>query len=325
MLASRHPSPRSGAIRVTVIAAAVGGLLWAIPAGLLTRGGVAAPVQLQPSGAAHAVPTSTARLYHVPIAVRDLAAASRVFQQLGFSIKAGAFHQDGIRNVHAKFPDGTEIELITAPEHPKSRAAKSYRAMIDQADGPAYMALYVRDLAQISQRLKQIGQGHESNPRYITPTASGPLSYLFYAPDGDGAMLNRSPTDRPEHFRHANGAQRLSAVWLASDDFGRLQNLLASLGGWSMQEAVAAPAAGQALVANLGSSKVIMLPGTHQTLPGRILIGLTVDVADLAETRRVLVRNKVPHTVRVTRTRRSLIVSPDMAAGTWLEFHEASR
>ena len=54
-------------------------------------------------------------LEHVNIAVADLEAASARYRDLGFSLKPGTPHTSGIRNEHAKFPDGTELELITAP------------------------------------------------------------------------------------------------------------------------------------------------------------------------------------------------------------------
>ena len=55
-------------------------------------------------------------LDHVVIAVNDLERAAERYRALGFSLKPGRPHSNGIRNFHAKFPDGTELELLTAPE-----------------------------------------------------------------------------------------------------------------------------------------------------------------------------------------------------------------
>jgi hypothetical protein len=320
VLTLRAAALKIGAIRFAAIGTIAAGALWLIGPIQSPPGAVDLPVQ-QPA----ARNSAAARLYHVPIAVSNLTAASRTFQQLGFTMKPGSIHQDGIRNVHAKFPDGTEIELVTAPTRPTSQTAKSYRALIDQADGPAYLALYVRDLDQVSQRLDQIGQPHQRSRHYLVPTEKGPLPYVFYAPGGPDAILNRSPTDRPEHFRHANGAQRLDAVWLASDDFGRLQNLLSSLGGTLNREVVAGVAADPVLVATLAAGKVIMLPAKFQTIPGRVLVGLTVEVTSLDQTRRYLADHKVAYLERNAAVGRSLVVSPDQAVGTWFEFREAGR
>jgi len=53
-------------------------------------------------------------LDHIPIAVRDLDRAKADFEALGFVLKPGRLHTNGLRNAHAKFADGTELELITA-------------------------------------------------------------------------------------------------------------------------------------------------------------------------------------------------------------------
>lgn len=310
---------KTGTVRLVAIGLIATGALWAFPSSQLNPGTTAPPANQQPA-AATSENRDAARLYHVPIAVSDLDAATRLFRRMGFTIKAGVYHSDGIRNVHAKFSDGTEIELITAPKQPKSSTAKSYRALIDQADGPAYLALYVRNLEQVSQQLTQVGQQHNLSARYLIPTDTGPLPYVFYAPGGKDAVLNRSPTDRPEHYKHANGAQRLSAVWLASDDFGPLQNLLGSLGATLKAEDAVDPVKSKAMVATLKSGRVIMYPARDQMLPGRVLIGLTVDVGDLNQIRRILVSNKIMHQELIGKTYRSLIVHPSAAGGTWLEY-----
>jgi catechol 2,3-dioxygenase-like lactoylglutathione lyase family enzyme len=85
---------------------------------------VAIPVALvSVIGAAGNQPPLLAGLDHIPIAVRDLEQASRRYQALGFSLKPGRVRANGIRNQHVKFPDGTELELITA-QHPKKGEAR---------------------------------------------------------------------------------------------------------------------------------------------------------------------------------------------------------
>ena len=58
--------------------------------------------------------TATIGIDHIPLAVNDLASATETYRRLGFAIKPGRFHADGIRNNHVKFEDGAGIELITA-------------------------------------------------------------------------------------------------------------------------------------------------------------------------------------------------------------------
>jgi hypothetical protein len=81
---------------------------------------------------------------HVPVAVSDLERAADTYRRLGFVLKPGMPHANGIRNLHAKFIDGTEIELITAPAGVDDLTRK-YRAHLEQGDGPAFLALHAPD------------------------------------------------------------------------------------------------------------------------------------------------------------------------------------
>ena len=59
--------------------------------------------------------TPIAGIDHVTVAVRDLESTVQVYRQLGFTLKPGRLHQNGLRNQHIKFPDGSGLELISPP------------------------------------------------------------------------------------------------------------------------------------------------------------------------------------------------------------------
>ncbi len=87
-------------------------------------------------------------LGHVPIAVKDLDGATTDYRALGFSLKPGRLHDDSVLNAHAKYPDGTELELITA-SRPVDELARKYLDLIAHADGPAFVALEATDFAAV--------------------------------------------------------------------------------------------------------------------------------------------------------------------------------
>ena len=82
--------------------------------GMMKYAGLAAAVAAA-VGLAGSPPAVTG-LDHIPIAVRDLDRAAADYRALGFALKPGRPHDDGITNQHVKFPNGTELELITAAE-----------------------------------------------------------------------------------------------------------------------------------------------------------------------------------------------------------------
>ena len=240
--------------------------------------------------AAAVLASSIAGLDHVPIAVRDLEAAGRTYRRLGFALKPGRPHANGIRNLHAKFPDGTELELITAPRATDG-LTRTYVSHLKAGEGPAFLALFVPAGA---------------------PPADAP-GYVFFG------RRNHSPTDRPEHFAHANTADALVAVWLAGDLAAERGMLRAA--GATLEDATAAvPDPVPATVARLPEGKVLLLPPSRAIIRGRPIVGVTVRVKSAAAARRVLADGGVP--TRGAADGPTVFVPPEAAHGLWLEMRE---
>jgi hypothetical protein len=237
--------------------------------------------------------TAPVGLDHIPVAVSSLEAAAERYRALGFALKPGRPHANGIRNQHAKFPDGTEIELITAPES-RDELTTKYRKHLAGGDGPAFLAFVASP----------------ATARRLDAPA-----YVFFG------ALNHSPTDRPEHFAHANGADALVGVWLASDDLGRERRLLQSLGATFAERAAPLPRAGTATIATLpDGDEVVLLPAGHQLVSGRPIVGATLRVKSLAVARRILAG--IPGlelAAAPARDAGSVFIPPSAAHGMWLE------
>ena len=235
-------------------------------------------------------------LDHIPIAVENLEAAADRYRALGFVLKPGRPHANGIRNVHAKFPDGTELELITAPE-PRDALTAKYRRHLTAGDGPAFLALFAPHADDAVRRLAP--------------------PYVFFGP------RNHSPTDRPEHFAHPNGAESLIRVWIASDDLSRERALLKAAGASIRREPVHVPDAIAADTAALPEGDLILLPGVRQVVGGRPIVGATLRVKSLVAARRA-VEGVARASLRTASGKgwSSLFVPPTLTHGLWLELRE---
>ncbi len=264
---------------------------------------------------------------HVPIAVANLDSAAAHFARLGFALKPGRPHENGIRNVHIKFPDGTELELITAPEV-RDDLTREYRAFLEHGDGPAFVALYAPDKEKLSESLGAAGLSH-SVGWGITFAQDHPLRYLFFGP------RNASPTDKPEHFQHANGAQSLIGVWLAQDIRDVESTLLAAIDSQPREAGVLVPDEAFVRVESVDARVVTFAEGTlvflpvdfalsGAAVPHRPIVGVTLRTADLDGTRKALhAAGLGDRLLAHDSAHRSLFVRPDDAHGLWIEFREA--
>ena len=250
-------------------------------------------------------------LDHIPVAVRDLEGAVATYRALGFTLKPGRDHSNGIRNAHVKFPDGAGIELLTAPKAVDALSAQ-YVEYLRAGDGPAFVSFHARDTERLHEVLKSGGYEFRQNGE-ITDIGAPELAFVFLVRD------NRSATDRPEHFDHANGAVAMRAVWLATEHGDAVQRLLVQLGGRPARRRVLAPESVEATVVTLNEGEVVILPASHQVLSGRPVIGASFLVRDLVHVQRMLTEGGIASTAPNSER---IVVAPAEAQGLWLEFRE---
>jgi hypothetical protein len=213
----------------------------------------------------------------------------------------------------------TELELITAPEA-RDALTTTYRRHLANGDGPAFLALYAPEMDRVAERLDAARHPYRREGGFIDLDASDQLAYVFFGP------RNHSPTDRPEHFAHANTAQSLVSVWLAVNPDSRERWLLDTLGAAIRNEDVFAPEAMRAAVAHLPEGDVRLLPVSRQLVPGRAIVGATLAVRDLETARHAIAQAPVavPPIVR-TADGASVFLPPTATHGLWLELHESRR
>ena len=258
-------------------------------------------------------------LDHIPLAVTDLDVAAERYRQLGFTLKPGRSHENGIRNQHVKFPDGTEIELITVVGARDALTAE-YLRRLARGDGPAFVAFFTPDMNGVARQLDAMGRTYRHADGLLSfPEADG-LRYIFFGP------RNNSPTDRPEHFKHINGAEALIGVWIAGNDLSDERELLTRLGASIIDEERHLPESVRGTVARLPQAEVVFLPGFRQLVSGRRIVGATIRTHNLAALRRVLAKGPwtMPPVVQ-TKHGTSLFLPPDNTHGIWLEFREQKR
>ena len=251
-------------------------------------------------------------LDHIPLAVNDLEASRADFEALGFVLKPGRRHENGLRNLHAKFPDGTEIELVTVGAATDALTLR-YRGWLNVGDGPAFLGLYAPDFGALAQRLTRSGLTLQVSGGVGVLSESIALQHLFFA------HRQRSTTDLPRHFDHVNTAYGLAGVWLAGAEVEL--NFLALLGAVPTRQARCGPFGASTTAFSLPEAELVFFPAAAQTVPGRTIVGATVVVKSLEAVRRILDQNRVRHVEASGCDRDSIWVAPSTAHGMWLEFH----
>jgi hypothetical protein len=166
------------------------------------------------------------RFDHVVIAVADLGSASSTFRDtLGFSLKPGRVHENGLRNVHIRFGNGSALELISPGPGESDELSEWYRRFLGQGDGGAFVALSAGPPDTVLGRLGSLAdqavvfEGRSFD--WVSFPEGHPLHAFFFV-----NVRARSP-DEPGQLRHRNGARGLAEVWIETPNSEDLSEMLA--------------------------------------------------------------------------------------------------
>jgi catechol 2,3-dioxygenase-like lactoylglutathione lyase family enzyme len=160
-------------------------------------------------------------LDHLVIAVKDLGAAARSYERLGFTVVTGGRHPEGSHNALIAFADGSYIELLAFYEPSPSHR---WWAALERGGGLIDFCLASDDLVGDAARFRRAGV-NMSNPspgarrrpdgyqlRWLLAKAEGP--HRGVAPF---LILDETPRAErvPSRTRHANGVTGAGAVLVA--------------------------------------------------------------------------------------------------------------
>ena len=70
------------------------------------------------------------RIDHLITVESNLDSAIQVYQKMGFTIKNGRLHDNGMINAHIKFGNNSSFEIMSISGNPKDDMAKKYSALI---------------------------------------------------------------------------------------------------------------------------------------------------------------------------------------------------
>jgi hypothetical protein len=280
---------------------------------------------------------------HGTLLTRSLVRTSRVFADLGFTVSPIGSYDNGFENSTVWFGDGTYLELFgvhdaqAVSEGPESHA-------VSGPEGLTWVTIECGSIEDTVKHLKQRGHalfGPETLPSPET------WSYKLAGLEGDTLpgqriyfieynhdRINAGRQSKLESWQaketHRNTAQALAAVWIAVRS---LEDAEASFreSGFTLGERVDLPhlkGVGRR-IATKDREILLVQPAADsdamQSLGSRssAFIGYSVRVKSLATAQAVLAEGKLDSLpVYVGPHGRSVLIPPDHAGGSWLEFFE---
>jgi catechol 2,3-dioxygenase-like lactoylglutathione lyase family enzyme len=290
---------------------------------------------------------------HVVIAVHDLDAAKRLYSGLGFSIpipSGNGRHPTGTENSSAHLSDGY-LELIT-PYDTSLPDGRAIAERLNKGDGAVAAGLQIASAEQSARDLRAAGMkingptpgtimrpGQKEPPPpgwwlvtfggpvlFVDQLASRPLFLIQYArPDPTPEQIKAMVAAGHAPPKNPNSASSLSALLVAVNDLQGSAAAYGNIGKASDQE-IPLPefgAVGKEIVLERGS--ILLLHATDPSGPtarrlkerGEGILAVRLVATDLDQARKQIGERNV------SKDKQSVLVSPENAAGVWLEFQVA--
>jgi catechol 2,3-dioxygenase-like lactoylglutathione lyase family enzyme len=292
-------------------------------------------------------------LDHVGILVTNLDEAGALFsKRLGFTVDAGGKLPFGAENATIDFADESFLELIAITDRSVAQQRKpGLVRYLDQGEGGAFVVLDVSSARKsydflTSRGLRLMPPGHvsmtypgvaEPAPGWtslffeVHPLRGDPLFFIEYDPWRE--FQERHPEFKPD-TRHANGALRLRAAWMAVDRLEDAGKACRKMGFTVGRRRYLEFLGAHARRVTTGAGEVLLVspvPGRdpYPDFLGRHeggIVGVTIEVRDLRVAEAVI---QVPPGFPLCRDHgiwgRSLLLEPAVTHGLWIEFVEQPR
>jgi catechol 2,3-dioxygenase-like lactoylglutathione lyase family enzyme len=277
-----------------------------------------------------------AKLDHVVIAVHGLETAKRIYSELGFAVTPGGRHPGGTQNAVAGFSGGGYLELLT-PYDATLPGGSEVAKLLEQGEGAFASGLEIDSAEQAARDLNAAGIKIKGpTPGTITrPGEKEPLPTLWWnvgfvdkTPSRPVFLIQyvRDPAiPRPPRPPHPNTASSISALLIAVNDPEKAAAGYGNIGKPGSE--IPLPEFGAiAKEIVLARGSIFLLRATDPTGPtaqhlkdqGEGILGVRLAVTDLDETRRAIRRKNI------SKDDQSVLVSPENAAGAWLQFQAAT-
>ncbi|MFZ1291319.1 MAG: VOC family protein [Melioribacteraceae bacterium] len=250
---------------------------------------------------------------HIIIGSNNINESVIFFKKLGFSIKEGKVHKNGIRNNFIEFNDNTEIEIIEV-NNPTENFTKEYEKIISQNKFGLQFALRVDEIETLKNNFTVINSNFvelQKGNDYSTLSAKGinsELPIFFIQFD----KLNNSKTN------HINNAKGISSVWFETKDIKKTARELVDIGFEPIGNYYIPTFAGKVVEFKNVNFKIVLIESDKYEITG-----ITISVDSKSDLLKIINENfDKTFLHKIFEKEKSIFLAKVITKSIWLEFVE---
>jgi hypothetical protein len=271
---------------------------------------------------------SEAKLYSVDIRVEDFSSAEQLYSGLGFTVSGSRSPEGRMESMVVRFgAPGCCLEFF----EPRDRTQKIGPSNVELEIASADQAAHDLNAAGVKMNDPVPGSRIVHSPtgpvmlqwqtlRFAEKLDSRPLYFMQRGPEpaGNAARERSIPV-------HANAAGSLVAALIAVNDLDQAAAGYAHIGTPGARNIELPEFGAIAREIDFQSGSILLLRATDPSGPaarrlktqGEGILAVRIAVTDLAQTRKVIGEKNV------SKNKQSVLISPENAAGVWLQFQSA--
>jgi hypothetical protein len=251
-------------------------------------------------------------LDHIIIGTDNLKQSSSFFSEvLGFKVKKGTKHKNGISNSFIKFSDSTEIEIMEV-NNPTDILASAYENRIKVNNFGLQIALRVNKIDQLYRHFKNL------NSKYSSFIENSSYSILSKKNINEGMpifFIEQKSNSLNKFTNHENKALGISSIWLGRMDL-KTDILELVDYGFELKDTIRISIINKKsyLMSNNNFNINLFQNDTDR------IEGISIRMEDLSYLRKRLKGEKITFEERTDQDNKFIILSPETTNSIYLEF-----
>lgn len=253
-------------------------------------------------------------LDHIILGSKNLSNSELFFNKaLGFSVKKGKPHKNGIENLFIEFADSSEIEILSV-DIPRDPLAKKYKIQLENENLGLQFAIRSNSIDQLANNFKSISSDYSiltKQNNYSTLSKNNtsedfPFFFIQY---------KNNPTGNVKHDNKTSG---ISSVWLSTPNIRKSIIQYSDFGFSLVDTLTVADIDNKTASMKNDNFEIILIEDNNYAITG-----VTIKTNFINNMQEMLIEY-LKEDVRIIENKRgkSIYLSPQITKSIWFEFLE---
>lgn len=254
----------------------------------------------------------TSYLDHVIVGSKDLNKSSELFSSLGFSIKDGYKHKNGIKNNFIEFTNNSELEIIEVSDT-NDELSKNYKTLIEENISGLQFAIRVHEIDQLKNSFDKLDYPFsktDKNNFYSTLFSKSintelPIFFIKYNKENNNTEVN-----------HTNKTKGIKSIWFETKDIKKSAGQLVDF-GFAPIGNYKIPSFNNKVVEFRNNNFGIILIESNKYE----ISGITISIESLSELQQIMNKNFDRIFLdKIIKYGKSIFLPREITKSLWLEF-----